>query len=57
MSYHGINTLAKLLNGDLAEKIGWGILSRYLMDRECNCCISSKVNSECVYEGEFRKCD
>ena len=57
ISYHKLNNLAKLLNGDLSIKIGWGVLSRYLMDRECNCSLPSKVNGKCVYEGKFQtKC-
>ena len=50
MSYHIYNNLAELLNGDLAAKIGWGIFSKELMDRECNCSLPSKVNGKCVYE-------
>ena len=46
MSYHGLNNLAELLNGDLAAKIGRGMFSKDLMDRECNCSLpsTSKVN-------------
>ena len=33
MSYHRFNNLAELLNRDLSAKIGWGILSKDLMDR------------------------
>ena len=33
MFYYGFNHLAKLLNRDLATKIGWGVLFRDLMDR------------------------
>ena len=36
------------------QKIGQGIFSKYLMDRECNCSIPFKVNRKCVYEGKFR---
>ena len=57
MSYHRFNNLAELLNGDLAAKIGRGIFSKDLMDRECNCSIPSKVNGKCVYKGKCRsKC-
>ena len=57
MSYHIFNNLAKLLNGDLAAKIGRGIFSKDLMDRECNCYLPYKVNVKCVYEGKFQsKC-
>ena len=52
MSYHRFNNLAELLNGDLAAKIGQGIFSKDLMDRECNCSLPSKVNVKCVYEGK-----
>ena len=52
MSYHRYNNLADLLNGDLAAKIGRGIFSKDLMDRECNCSLPSKVNGKCVYEGK-----
>ena len=45
MSYHRFNNLAELLNGDLTAKIGRGIFSKDLMDRECNCYLPSKVNS------------
>ena len=55
MSYHGFNNLAELLNRDLAAKIGRGILSKYLMDRECNCSLPFKVNGKFVYERKFRK--
>ena len=41
MSYHVYNNLAKLLNGDLAAKIGQGIFSVDLMDRECNYSLQS----------------
>ena len=57
MSYHRYNNLAELLNRDLATKIGRGIFSKDLMDRECNCSLPSKVNIKCVYEGKCRsKC-
>ena len=54
MSYHRFNNLTELLNGDLAAKIGRVIFSKDLMDRECNCSLSSKVNGKCVYEGKCR---
>ena len=54
MSYHRFNNLAELLNRDLAAKIGRGIFSKYLMDRECNCSLPSKVNGKCVYKGKCR---
>ena len=54
ISYHRFNNLAELLNGDLAAKIGWGIFSKDLMYRECNCSLPSKVNGKCVYEGKCR---
>ena len=44
MYYHRFNNLDELLNGDLAAKIGRGICSKDLMDRECNCFLTSKVN-------------
>ena len=57
MYYHRFNNLAELLNGDLIAKIDWGIFSKDLMDRECNCSLPSKVNGKCVYEGKCRsKC-
>ena len=57
MSYHRFNNLANLLNGDIAAKIGRGILYKYLMDRESKCSFTSKVNGECVYKGKCRtKC-
>ena len=37
MLYHIFNNLAEFLNGDLATKVGQGILSHDLMVRECNC--------------------
>ena len=52
MSYHRFNNLAELLNGDLAAKIGRGIFSKDLMDRECNCSLPSKFNGKCVYKGK-----
>ena len=52
MSYHGFNNLAELLNGYLTAKIGRGIFSKDLMERECNCYLPSKVNGKCVYEGK-----
>ena len=54
ISYHRFNNLAELLSGDLAAKIGRGIFSKDLMDRECNCSLPSKVNVKCVYEGKCR---
>ena len=54
MSHHIFNNLAKLLDGDLAAKIGWGILSQDLMDRECNCPLQSKVNVKSVYKDRCR---
>ena len=57
MSNLRYNTLAELLNGDLAAKIGQGIFSKDLMDRECNFSLPYKVNGKCVYEGKCRsKC-
>ena len=57
MYYLEFNNLDELLNWDLATKIGMGILSKYLMNRECNCSLPSKVNANCVYEGKLRyKC-
>ena len=55
MSYHIFNDLSKLLNGDLATKIGWVILSIELIDIECNCYLKSKFNIECVYKGMPQK--
>ena len=54
MSYHRFNKIAEILNGDLAAKIRWGIFSKELMDRECNCSPPYKVNGKCVYEGKWR---
>ena len=54
MSYHIFNDLAELLNRYLAAKIGQGIFSKDLMDRECNCSLPSKVNIKCVYKGKCR---
>ena len=54
MSYHRFNNLAELLNGDLAAKIGWGIPSKDLMDREFHCSLPPKINRKCVYKGKFR---
>ena len=54
MSYHRFNNLAELLNRDLAAKIGRGIFSKDLMDRECNCSLPYKVNGKCAYEGKCR---
>ena len=53
MSYHRFNNLSKLLNRDLAAKNRRGIFSKYLIDRKCNCSLSSKVNQKCVYERKF----
>ena len=53
ISYHRFNNLAELLDGDFAAKIGQGIFSKYLMDRECNFSLPSKVNGKGVYEGIF----
>ena len=54
ISYHIFNSLAELLNGYLAAKIGWGVFSKDLMDRKCSCSLPSKVNEKCAYEGKFR---
>ena len=55
MSYHKFNNLAEYLNGELVAKIGQGIISSDLMDRECNCYLPYKVNSRFVYEGKCRQ--
>ena len=55
MYYHIFNNLSELLNGNLAAKIGRGIISVDLMDRDCNCSLPPKVNGECFYEGKYRK--
>ena len=54
MSYCIFNNLAKLINGGLDTKIGQGILSVDLMDRECNCYIPYNFSGECFYEGKFQ---
>ena len=57
ISYHIFNNLSEIVNIDLSAKIGRKILSKDLMDRECNCSITSKVNGKCVYEGKCQsKC-
>ena len=57
ISYHRLNNLAELLTGDLAIKIGRGIPSKDLMDREYKYCLPSKLNGKYVYEGKCRsKC-
>ena len=57
MSYNIFNNVAELLNRYLTAKIGRGIFSKDLMDRECNCSLTSKVNRKCVYKGKCRsKC-
>ena len=48
MSYHRFNNLAGLFNRDLVAKIGRGIISKDLMDIECNYSFSYKVNGKCV---------
>ena len=55
MSYHIFNNVSRLLNGDLVTKIGQGILSRDLMDIECNCSLPSKVNGKLLYKGKCRR--
>ena len=54
LPYHGFNNLAEFLNGDLALKIGQGILSCVLMDRKFNCSIPYNINGKWVYEGKCR---
>ena len=54
MSYHRFNNLAELLTGDLAAKMRREILSKYLMDKKCNCSLLFKVNGKCAYEGKCR---
>ena len=44
MFYHIFNNVSELLNGYLAAKIGRGIFSKELMDRECKCSLPYKVN-------------
>ena len=57
MSYHRFNNLAEFFNGDLAAKIGRGIFSKSLMDRECKLSFPSKVNGTFFYEDKCRsKC-
>ena len=53
MSVHIFNNLAELLYAYLAAKIGRWVLSKDLMDRECNYYLPYKVNRQCVYEGKF----
>ena len=53
MSYQRLNNLAELLNRYLAAKIGRGVFSEDLMDRECNCSLPYKVNRKCDYEDKF----
>ena len=48
------NNLYEWLNGEISTKIGWGMLVKGLMDRECNCSPPSKVNRKCVCDGKFR---
>ena len=55
MSYHKFNNIAKLINADLTARIVWVILSRDLIDRECNCYNTYKVNRNCVYKIIGRK--
>ena len=50
--YYIFNTLSELLNRDLAAKIGRGIISHDLMDRECKCSLPSNINRKYVYEGK-----
>ena len=54
-SYHIFNNLAKFLNGYFAAKIGWGVLSRDLMDRECNSYLTSNINGNHAYEVKCRR--
>ena len=56
MSYYRFNNLAKLLNIEVAVKMGQEIFYIDLMDRECNCYLKSKVNGKCVYKGKLRQC-
>ena len=57
MSYHRYNNLAVLIKGDLAAKIGQGILSNDFVGRECNCSLSYKFNIRCVCKGKCQnKC-
>ena len=53
--YHRFNNLDEFLIGDLAKKGVQVILSCYLMYRECNCSLPSKVNRKRGYEGKPRK--
>ena len=55
MYYHRFNDLSKLLNRDLAAKIGWVILSIDLMDRESNCSLTSKFSIKCFYKDKYQK--
>ena len=55
MSCHRCNYLAEQLYGELSAKIGQGILSCYLINKECSCYLPSKVNGKCVYEGKSRR--
>ena len=52
--YHIFNNLSRILNRDLAAKIGQGILSCDLMDRECNYSLRIKVKDKYAYEGKCR---
>ena len=55
MSYNRFNDSVELINGDFAAKIGRGMISCDLMDKEFNCYLLSKVNGKCVYKSKFQK--
>ena len=54
ISYHWFNHLSKLVHQDFTAKIGQGILSRDLMDREYTCSLPYKVNVKYVWKGKCR---
>ena len=68
MSYQRFINLLELLSGKLVAKIGQVILSKDLINKECNSSLLSKDNRKCVYKGKswnkyliyevkFSKCD
>ena len=54
ISYYRFPNLGEVLQGDMIGKLRKGTRSKYILDRECNCSSTTKVKSECAYEGDCR---
>jgi len=56
MSYHKFPNVTETFQGDLSKKIMNGVASKDFMDRKCNCEDKIKIDGNCVFNGDCRKC-